>query len=71
MYIFIRIILMIISGFSIPYIANLIYSPMKDFKELSIIFKVGVLLFYTFISNWFIILPSIIFMECFKYVFIK
>lgn len=68
--ILIRIILMIISGFSIPYIANLIYSPMENFKELSIVSKIGVLLFYTFIANWFIILPSIIFMDCFKYIFI-
>ena len=67
--ILIRIILMLISGFSIPYIANL-YSPMENFKELSIVSKIGVLLFYTFIVNWFIILPSIIFMDCFKYIFI-
>lgn len=68
--ILIRIILMIITGFSIPYIANL-YTSMKNFKELSIISKIGVLLFYTFIANWFIIIPSIIFMDCFKYIFIR
>lgn len=69
--ILIRIILMLITGFSLPYISNLIYSQMKDFKKLSIVSKIGVLLFYAFIVNWFIILPSIVFIECFKYVFVK
>lgn len=69
--ILIRIILMLITGFSLPYISNLIYSQMKDFKKLSIVSKIVVLLFYAFIVNWFIILPSIVFIECFKYVFVK
>lgn len=71
--IFIRILIMIGVSVALPLIANIIYEPFRDkksFKELNIIEKIGMCILY-FILNWFIIVPSILFFECFKYVFIK
>ena len=73
--IFIRIIIMLLMGIAIPFIANLIYSPLgkkfENLKEENIITKIFIFLFYIFCANWFIITPCIIFFDCFKYIFIK
>lgn len=66
----IRIIVMIIASGALPFIANLIYEPFKkkeDLKELNIVEKILWGAFYIFILNWFIIMPSVVFFECFKY----
>lgn len=68
--ILIRVIVMILSGISLPFIANAIYEPVKKFNELNIVEKIIWGLVYFFIVNWFIIIPSIWFVECFKYIFI-
>lgn len=71
MNILIRIIIMILSGIAIPYLANIIYEPMREFNELNKIEKILWILIYIFILNWFIVVPSMYFFECFRYIFIK
>ncbi len=71
--ILIRIILMIICSIFIPYIGCLLYSSLSEinFKELSKKEKIDLIpqtFLYIFFLNWFIIAPSYIFMECFKYI---
>lgn len=66
----IRVIIMIIASGSLPFIANIIYEPFKDienFKELNIVEKILWGGIYIFILNWFIITPSIVIFNCFKY----
>ena len=69
--ILIILIIMILCGIFIPYISNIIYKPLEDFNSLNTIEKILWGLFYIFIVNWFVIAPSIIFFDCFKYIFIK
>ena len=66
----IRIIIMFISGGAIPFIANIIYSDFKeDFNNLKNNFeKIAFLLFYMLLPNFFIIVPSIVFFNCFTYI---
>lgn len=64
----IRIILMIICGISLPFIAMNLYKPFEDFKELNTIEQILWLLLYIFIANWLVIAPSIIFFKCFEYI---
>lgn len=69
--IIIRIVIMIAISIYIPYIANIIYKPLRDkeaVEELNIIEKIGYA-FLFFLLNWFIIAPAVIFMDCFKYIF--
>lgn len=67
----IRFIIMISCGIFIPYIAKTVYEPLKSFNEFNTVEKILWGSFYFFIVNWIVITPSIIFFECFKYVFIK
>lgn len=69
--ILIRIIIMIFTGILIPYLSNIIYEPLKHYKELTKIEKILWGLGYIFIINWIIITPSILFFDCFKYIFIR
>ncbi len=69
--ILIRLIIMLMCGIAIPYISNMIYEPLKYFKELDIVEKILWSLFYIFLMNWFIITPSLIFVNCFKYIFLQ
>jgi hypothetical protein len=67
----IRVIIMLAISVYIPFVANIIYEPLRNkeaIKELNIIEKIGYA-FLFFLLNWFIIAPAAIFMECFKYVF--
>ncbi len=72
----IRIIIMIVITIVLPFIAKLISKPfqdkeaLEDFKKSNIIEKIGYFIMYFFL-NWLIIAPSLIFIECFKYIFIK
>lgn len=71
--ILIRVILMLVCSIFIPYIGNLLYSPLSKikFKELSKDEKIELIpygLLYVFLLNWFIIAPSIVFINCFKYI---
>lgn len=68
--IIIRILIMLGCGIWIIYFSTF-YRPFENFKELNIIEKILWGLFYIFIVNWFIIVPSVIFLDCFKYIFIK
>lgn len=43
----------------------------RCFNKLAIGPKINILLYSVFVANWFLIVPSIIFMECFKYVFVR
>lgn len=43
----------------------------KCFNKLSIGSKMNILLYSLFVANWFLIIPSMIFMNCFKYIFAK
>ncbi len=63
--IFIRIIIMIICSIIISYIATNIYMPLNDLDKKE---KIYMYIFYGFFINWFIITPSIVFFECFKYI---
>ena len=63
----IRLFIFIIASGSIPFIANIIYKAFEDFKELTTVEKTLWGGFYIFILNWFIITPSIVAFECFKY----
>lgn len=66
----VRIIIMLFVGGCIPFLANIIYEPFRDLdniKKLNIVEKVLWGGFYIFILNWLIIVPSMIFFECFKY----
>ena len=72
--ILIRIILMIACSIFIPYIGCLLYSSLSEinFKELSRKEKIDLIpqaFLYIFLLNWFIIIPSYAFMECFNYIF--
>lgn len=67
----IRFIIMILCGVFIPYIANIIYKPLKSYNELNAVEKILWGCFYLFIVNWFVITPSMLFFNCFKYIFIK
>lgn len=69
--ILIRLIIMLICGIAIPYLGNMIYKPLESFKELDAIGKILWSLFYIFIMNWFVITPSLIFVNCFKYIFLQ
>lgn len=71
MNIIIRIIVMIISGVAIIFIANKLYEPINEFKTLDTVEKTLWTFFYIFIANWFIIAPSIIFFNCFVYIIQK
>lgn len=67
----IRIVIMIIVGLFLPYIANIIYKPFRDtdaIQEMNIVEKILWGLFYVFIMNWLIVAPAMIFSECFKYI---
>lgn len=71
--ILIRVVLMLICSIFIPYMGNLLYSPLSEikFKELNKTEKIELIpygLLYIFFLNWFIIVPSILFADCFKYV---
>ena len=71
--ILVRIIIMIAITILLPFIAKIISEPLyekEDLKNSNIIEKIGYFVIY-FLLNWFIIAPSLVFMECFKYVFIK
>ena len=67
----IRFIIMILCGAFIPYIANIIYEPLKSYNELNAVEKLLWACFYIFIANWLMIAPSIVFLNCFKYIFIR
>ena len=69
--ILIRIFIMIICGLIIPHISKTIYEPLNSFEELNIVVKILWSLAYIFIINWFVIGPSLVFVECFKYVFMQ
>ena len=68
--ILIRIILMIGCGILIPYIGRWLYGPLIEvnFKELEKSELISQAFLYVFIFNWFIIVPSIIFVDCIKYI---
>lgn len=70
--VFIRIVVMILMGIAIPLIGNWLYGDIdfKKNKEMSNSEKADLIptaLLYIFFLNWFIIGPSVVFMECFKY----
>ena len=67
----IRIIIMVIASGILPFIANIIYEPfrnIKDFKELNFVEKILWIIFYIFIMNWLVIVPSVLAFECLKYI---
>ena len=68
--ILIRIVLMLGCGLLIPYIGRWLYGPLVEvnFKELEKSELISQAFIYIFILNWFIIAPSIIFFNCFKYI---
>lgn len=71
--ILIRFVIMMICSIFIPYIGNLLYSPLSEIKhkKLSSNEKIELIhcfLLYVFILNWFIIAPAIIFIDCLKYI---
>lgn len=65
--ILIRIIIAVGLSIALPFIGDILYEDMSKFKELNKKEKITTLLFYVFIGNLFIITPSFIIMECFKY----
>lgn len=65
--ILIRIVLMLVSGVAIPFIAKFLYEPMNNFRKQKKSSQIKILILYFLFFNWFIIAPAIIFIECFKY----
>lgn len=68
--ILIRILLMLGCGILIPYIGRWLYGPLVEvnFKELEKSEIISQAFIYIFILNWFIIAPSIVFVNSFKYI---
>ena len=71
--IIIRVVLMMVITIFLPVIADIVgelsYKKTKIRKE-NIIEKIGYFII-VFLYNWFIIVPAIVFFECFKYIFVR